>query len=310
MADDLLSDQPAPNTTPPPVTPPAQPPPTPGGTPPPSPAPDQVIPKTVGERLAPDPNREWLKTLPDDLQGNENLARYSSTESLARGYLNAHKMLVSEKVPIPKDPNDTEAWNTYYKAGGRPDDPKQYVFQKPEKLPEGVTWDENMEGWWRGAAHESGLSQRQAQKLVDQYRDRFLANMDMMNRQVDQQLTTAKLELQRDWGSEYEARRALAKAAFAEMPTDARNAAVENGLARMPSFVKYLYDVKAKTTGEVSPRPSGTTGTSPEALREKISDYRKQHNVALMDENHPEHAMRLAALTQMHNQLFLTDSAA
>ena len=135
MADDLLSDQPAPNTTPPPVTPPAQPPPTPGGTPPPSPAPDQVIPKTVGERLAPDPNREWLKTLPDDLQGNENLARYSSTESLARGYLNAHKMLVSEKVPIPKDPNDTEAWNTYYKAGGRPDDPKQYVFQKPEKLP-------------------------------------------------------------------------------------------------------------------------------------------------------------------------------
>jgi hypothetical protein len=306
MADDLLSDQPTPNTTPP-TAPPTTPPPTPGGTPPPSPAPDQVIPKTVGERLAPDPNREWLKTLPDDLQGNENLARYSSTESLARGYLNAHKMLVSEKVPIPKDPNDTEAWNTYYKAAGGPTTPTICVSDR--KLPERRMGQQNG-GWWRGAAHESGLSQRQAQKLVDQYRDRFVANIDMMNRQVDQQLTSAKLELQRDWGSEYEARRALAKAAFAEMPTDARNAAIDNGLARMPSFVKYLYDVKARTTGETSPRPSGTTGSTPDALRDKIAEYRKTYEVALMDENHPEHDMRFNALTQIYNQLYLTETAA
>lgn len=306
MADDLLNDQPAPGTPAPPpaAAPAAEPPPAPPAAEPPDPA------KSDGERLAPDPNREWLRTLPKDLQENENLARYSSTESLARGYLNAHRMLVMEKVPIPKDPNDTEAWDTYYKAGGRPDEPKQYVFQKPEKLPEGVTWDNNMEGWWRQAAFESGLSQRQAQKLVDQYRDRFIANVDLQNRSIEQQLTSAKLELQRDWGSEYEARRALARAAFAEMPEDTRNAAVANGLARMPSFVKYLYDVKAKTTGEVQPRPQGATGSTPEGLRRQIADYRAQYSAALNDQNHPEHDMRLAAFTQLYNQLYLTETAA
>jgi hypothetical protein len=310
MADDLLSDVPPPGTPPPDPTPP--PPQTlpPGSMPPTEPPKENVIPKTVGERLAPDPNKEWLATLPKDLQDNENLARYSSTEALARAYLNSHRMLVSEKVPIPKDPNDTDAWNLYYKAGGRPDEPKQYIFQKPETLPEGVTWDTNMEGWWRNAAFESGLSQRQAQKLVDQYRDRFISTIDMQNRQINQQLNSAKLELQRDWGSEYEAKRALAKAAFAEMPEDARRAAIDNGLARMPSFVKYLYDVKAKVTGEMSPRPAGATGDTPESLRQKIADYRTQYSAALNDVNHPEHDMRLAAFTQMHNKLFLTDSAA
>jgi hypothetical protein len=314
MADDLLSD--VPPETPPPGNPPPDtttpPPPTlPPGSMPPTAAPkENVIPKTVGERLAPDPNKEWLKTLPDDLQDNENLARYSSTEALARAYLNSHRMLVMEKVPIPKDPNDTEAWDAYYKAGGRPDEPKQYIFQKPETLPEGVTWDSNMEGWWRQAAFESGLSQRQAQKLVDQYRDRFIANVDLQNRQVNQQLNSAKLELQRDWGSEYEAKRALAKAAFAEMPEDTRNAAIANGLARMPSFVKYLYDVKAKTLGEMSPRPAGTIGDTPDGLRQKIADYRTQYAAALNDVNHPEHDMRVSAFTAMYQKLYLTEAAA
>jgi hypothetical protein len=305
MPKDLLSDQPAPGTPPPPTgdPPPAPPPAPPADTPKPAPTP--------GDTLAPDPNKAFLKTLPKDLQENPSLSRYSSPEAVARAYVNLEKTLGSEKVPIPKDPNDQEAWDRYYVAGGRPPEPKAYEFQKPEKMPEGVIWDDNMEGWWRQAAFESGLSQRQAQKLVDQYRDRYFAQAELGNQQISTDIVKGKAELQRDWGSEYEARRSLARAAFLEMPADIQQSVRDNGLARMPSFIKYLYDTKARTTGERQPRPPGEAAdTSPEAMRSKIATFRAQHHVALMDASHPEHDLRRDELTAMHNRLFPVESAA
>lgn len=300
--DDLLSDQPAPGTPPPASPPPGDP------VPPPAP-PDK--PATSAPDLAPDPNKDFIKTLPKDLQENASLGRYSNTESLARAYVNLEKTLGSDKVPVPKDPNDQEAWDRYYVAGGRPPEPKAYQIEKPEKLPEGVIWDDNMEGWWKQSAFEAGLSQRQAQKLVDQYRDRYIAQVDSSNKQITNDIVKGKAELQRDWGSEYEARRSLARAAFLELPADLQQSVRDNGLARMPSFIKYLYDTKAKTTGERIPRPPGEAAdTSPDAIRSKIATFRQQHHVALHDTSHPEHELRRDELTALHNRLFPTVESA
>lgn len=255
--------------------------------------------------LRPDPNKAFLATLPKDLQENASLGRYSSTESLARAYVNLERTLGSEKVPIPRDPNDQEAWDRYYVAGGRPPEPAGYSFDKPEKLPEGVTWDDNMEGWWRQAAFESGLSQRQAQKLVDQYRDRYVAQIDLGNKQIDSDLVAGRAVLQRDWGAEYEARRSLARAAFNAMPPDLQKAMKDTGLARMPSLIKYLHDVQKAQTGERVPVPPGDSAvTSPDAIRQRISAFRAQHAVALADASHPDHDRLLAEFTRMHSQLF------
>ena len=96
---DLLNDPaPAPDATPD-VAPPAD------ATPAPAADPNAA--------LTADTSKSWLDDLPDDLKTAPSLARYSSKEALARGYLNAEKMIGSEKVPIPKDPNDTEAWDRY-----------------------------------------------------------------------------------------------------------------------------------------------------------------------------------------------------
>jgi hypothetical protein len=245
------------------------------------------------------------------LQENASLARYSNPESLARAYVNLERTLGSDKVPIPKDPNDQEAWDRYYVAGGRPPEPQGYSFEKPQAMPEGVYWDESMEGWWRQAAFQSGLSQRQAQKLVDQYRDRYVAQVDMYNRSVDTDVVKGKAELQRDWGSEFEARRALARAAYLEMPPELQKSAKDSGLARMPAFIKYLYQNKVATTGERQPRPPGEAAdNSPDNLRNKIAAFRNTHDAALKDASHPDHDLRLRELTDLHNRLFVEAPAA
>lgn len=306
--DGLLAD-PQPGTPPsaPPAAPPPAAPPT-SGSPPAAPPTTSgtTSPSGVADRLAPDPTKAFLSTLPKDLQENPSLSRYSNPESLARAYVNLERTLGQDKVPIPKDPNDQEAWDRYYTAGGRPPEPQAYTFVKPDKLPDGMVWDDNMEGWWRGAAFESGLSQRQAQKLVDQYRDRYAAQMDLQNTQVGHDIVKGKAELQRDWGSEFEARRALARAAFLEMPPEIQESARTSGLARMPSFVKYLYATKAAVTGERQPHPPGAPADSdPQAIKDRIASFRSTYDVALKDASHPEHDLRLRELTELHNRLFV-----
>ena len=307
--DGLLAEPPAPGGAPPPpaAPPPAAPPTTSSGSPPQPPTTSSATTSSaVADKLAPDATKAFLATLPKDLAENPSLSRYSTPESLARAYVNLERTLGQEKVPIPKDPNDQEAWDRYYTAGGRPPEPQAYSFVKPDKLPDGMVWDENMEGWWRGAAFESGLSQRQAQRLVDQYRDRYAAQIDMSNRQADREIVDGKAVLQRDWGSEYETRRAIAKAAFLALPAVVQQRAKDSGLARDPQYIKSLYEQRVSITGERQPRPPGESAEGdPTALRGRIAAFRSQHDAALKDVAHPEHDLRLKELTDMHNRLFV-----
>lgn len=303
---DLLPGDSAPAPAAPPAAPaaaPAAPPAAPAAAPA-APAP---APPSPGEVLAPDPNAKFLETLPEDLRGAPSLKRYSSSESLARAYLNLEQQLGAEKVPIPKDPNDQEAWDRYYKAGGRPDDPKDYRLERPapEALPEGVVWDEGMEGWFRQVSREAGLNQNQFTNLVGQYRDRFVASVEANSNAAKLQEQQTKQILVRDWGSEYEAKRALANAAFAEMPADLQQAALANGFNRMPSFAKWLVEQRTKVTGELQPREPGASALdNPSDLQAKIAAHRATHEKALMDVAHPDHKRATAELTDLYNRLY------
>lgn len=252
-----------------------------------------------------------LKSLPDDLKKAPSLARYSSTEALARSYISLERTLGSDKVPVPKDENDTEAWDRYYKAGGRPEEPTQYQVNKPEKLPEGVVWDQGMEDWWRHAAFEGGLSQRQFSRFVDVYRDRFLSQMEAQNKQDKLSETQAKMILKRDWGNEYEARRGLVNAEFASMPEAVQREVLAKGLNRNPDYLKYLHDVRARVTGQREPRPAGdVVDNSPEAAQRRIADHRARYDAALRDVSHPEHDLRTAELTELFQKAFPVTEAA
>ena len=114
---------------------PTQPAPSPGE--PTAPREPEKGPQPANDSMGSDPNKEFLKTLPKDLQNNPSLGRYSSTESLARAYLNAERMIGTEKVPIPKDDADQEAWDRFYAAAGSTDRAGRLHFRKAGKASRG-----------------------------------------------------------------------------------------------------------------------------------------------------------------------------
>jgi hypothetical protein len=252
------------------------------------------------------PDGGWRAQLPEDIRDHPSLTRYSDWEGLARGYLNAEQLIGRDKVPIPRDDSDEEAWDRWYAAAGRPEAPDRYDLQKPETLPEGVTYDEQMEAWWRQTAHGAGLSSRQFTRLFEAYRDRVIAGAEAARAAAEAEVTAGHVALRRDWGEAYDLQRQLARAEFKSMPEEVQQLALQSGLARKPAFVKWLAGNRERVTGELQTQAvdNGLKGATPQQLSDQIAQHRSAHEKVLMNRDHPEHALRLRELSAMYARLY------
>ena len=61
-------------------------------------------------------SESWQDALSEDLRGNANLEKYTSVDSLAKGYINATSMLGKDKV---LKPSNEDEWNEFYKGAAR-----------------------------------------------------------------------------------------------------------------------------------------------------------------------------------------------
>lgn len=116
-----------------------------------------------------DPNVEsaksWIDSLPEDLRGNESLKKFKGIDNLAKSYVELEKH-VGGTIKIPQDTAKPEEWDAFYNKIGRPEKPEGYGFVKPENLPAGVEWSDEMAGAFSALAHKNGLTKHQANELI------------------------------------------------------------------------------------------------------------------------------------------------
>lgn len=250
--------------------------------------------------------KTWLDGLPDDLKQSPSLTRYSSQEALARAYLNAEKMIGAEKVPVPKDPNDAEGWDRYYKAGGRPEKPDEYGFAKPEQLPDGMEYSPDIDKAFATKAHELGLNKKQAAAL----REWQLGIMSEGHKQQTSQTEIARSDgeakLKSSWGRAYDQNLTIAKSELKKRATPEFVAYMEtSGLGNHPAMAEFLYNVAKETRGEAELIGNGrTVEQTPLEIDAEISNHAKTHQAALFDSGHPEHALRTRERTALFERKF------
>jgi hypothetical protein len=249
----------------------------------------------------------WRASLPVEFRDDPAISKFTEPASLAKSYINLSQMLGSEKIPLPKDDNDQEGWDRFHKAAGRPDDPKTYAFDRPQQLPAGVTYDDNMEVWWRQSAHKAGLSNRQARALYNDYIKMYEEGTIVSDRGAKEQTVAARTELQRDWGTSFNLNHQIANSMFKEFDPEVQAMMVSSGLARNPKFVKNLHKIAARSRGETSlkdgeQRPFG--GKTAEQLKAEASSHRTRFEKELMDKSHPDHGLRVNEQANFYKQMF------
>jgi hypothetical protein len=123
-------------------------------------------------------------------------------------YRNLEKMLGGEKLPVPKSPEDKDAWNAIYKAVGRPDAAAGYEL---DKIP-GI--DVGMATKFAELAHANGLSAQAAQALAKFDLERTEAARTAANDAVEATIAADSDKLRQSWGQNFDANKEAASRAF------------------------------------------------------------------------------------------------
>jgi len=85
---------------------------------------------------------------------------------------------------------------------GTPESPDDYNFNRPESLPDGMTYDEEFEGAFRQLFHEVGMPADMAKSLADKFNEVQVARHVAAVEQAKQKLTEEATQLDKDWPGE------------------------------------------------------------------------------------------------------------
>jgi len=140
----------------------------------------------------------WIAQLSDDLKGEETFTQFKTISDLGKSYLDLNGKIKSYIKPLGENPTPEEVAE-YRKAIGVPEKPEDYVIEKPEKLPEGMVYDEVLEKEFRETAHALHLTQHQIAELSKKYLEREIALHNEVLKSIEENRNMAINTLKNIW---------------------------------------------------------------------------------------------------------------
>jgi len=137
---------------------------------------------------------------------------YKTPNDLAKGYVEAQRLIGRNRVPLPGPDAKPEEIKAFQRSIGVPEKPEEYDLKKPEK----GFYDDNTAGWYRKTAHEQGLTKKQASAMHEAYLGHMAVQEQALSQQRQIDNTNMMNDLQTEWGSAYEPNVEIAKRAVAK----------------------------------------------------------------------------------------------
>ena len=150
---------------------------------------------------------EWL---PEKFWRNDK----ADVESLSKSYQGLEQLLGKKANAIvpPSEKSTPEEVAAYRKAIGVPESPEAYQL-KPDQLPEGVTWDDNVAKKAAELAYKHNVPAAAMQEFMKFDMERAALMNQAAAQMIETQLETGRAELQKVWGDKMPEKIELARRA-------------------------------------------------------------------------------------------------
>lgn len=264
--------------------------------------------------------------LPEDLAGSPTLSDFKDVAGLAKSYISAQHMIGNSvripgedaspeqraefynklssmpdvvKIPNPESPDEVAQ---FYNKLGRPETPDRYQFSAPED----VELDETRVSEFKSIAHSLGLTNAQADKLVQYELQKEAQQMQSFNEGRESAQTTLK----QVWGEDYDNRLQGAKAAaklYAEKYPDAMDELINGPSGNNPAFLSMLSELYGKLQEKGHANPGHGTiqyGTSPEDAKMKLDEIYSNRNHAYFDKTSTAHDSAVEYVNKLNNLVY------
>ncbi len=224
----------------------------------------------------------WTESLPDELKPTaETLKRYKTPVELMRGLHQANVLLGSKAnaVVVPNEQSKPEEVAAFRKALGVPDKPEDYGVKKPEKLPEGVTWNEPRTNDYLGVLHKHNASPALVRELLGMQMVDQEALVKMQGENEGAFVQQSLAQLQKDWGVDF-MKNVKSAEAVVNHYAERTGISVNHPAMAFPEVLKFIASIHADYMSEGKRiEGGGITGNDPAVEAKRIQT----------DEQHPMH---------------------
>ena len=237
--------------------------------------------------------------MPPGLREEPSLKTFDSVDKLAKSYVNAVKMIGGNPDNMVAIPDEGEKWDDFYNKIGRPEKANDYQFG-----------DENGElDGFREFAHDTGLTQDQASNILKLYGDIQEEQEEAHQNGLEELRTNTTMELQKEWGKNYDGKMDYAKRAFAQFASPELSQLMdESGMGNHPEMLRVFAKV-----GELMGEDSLVVGTglgssqlSPDQAQQEIqalySD--KEFSKSYRDNKDPGHKTAMNKMERLFKQAY------
>lgn len=236
----------------------------------------------------------------------------SDANALLDTIRNQDKLIGANNLPSPRLDDDAELakWPGW-KALGVPESGDKYDLKRPDKLPEGMPWDEEGEKVARNAFLKAKVPAKLAQGAFDELVNMQIARARAQATQLKEAAAAAETELKSAWGSQFEIKRDGAKRAAITLAEKAGvkldGAAVTDRLALLYGdanalkILDYVSGAMSEGSMRGGDKPSGGANT-PEAAKAEIDKLEtdKDFMEAYQTADHPGHRAAVERMSRLH----------
>jgi len=247
--------------------------------------------------------RSWKETISEEFRNDPNISKFTEIDALAKSYINATKMIGSDKIAVPTNNSTEDQWNEVYSKLGRPESPDKYKLDfKSEVAPV----DEQAIKSFAEVAHKTGLNEKQAQAILDFYKQNSENSVQQLKIDTETAQAQAEQQLRQEWGKQYESNiTKAASVAKANMSGDVLDMQLKDGtrLGDHPEVIKGFAKIAGLLSEDKMATPESETVDQGRDLETEISKIVNDRSGPYWNKTHPDHSKMVQQVYTMREML-------
>ena len=247
-------------------------------------------------------SENWYESFEsEEIKNAPSLRNFKSMEGLVKSFLSAQRMVGKSPhaVIIPDDNATEEERNEFFTKIGRPESPDEYDIKPPENLNDiGLEWNEESAKAFANKAHELGLTNKQAQDLVNWHNEITVSSLKSADEQIGMEYEKATQELKKEWGNAYESNVKLVDTFIGKLGLS--ELVINKGLANDPTFIKAMRGIAMKTSEDKF--IEGDIHDTPSNAQEEINRIMGDKNHPYFNQDHPSHSDAVKKMNELYTK--------
>jgi hypothetical protein len=234
--------------------------------------------------------KSWKESISEEFRNDPNISKFTEIDALAKSYINATRMIGTDKVAVPNENSTDDQWNEVYTKLGRPETADKYKLDAKSDI---VPIDEAAIKTFAETSHKLGLNNKQAQGILEYYKGMMEGTAQQTKIDAETSQVQAEQELRQEWGKSFDENRKKAAAiAKANLGADFLDTTIlKDGsvLGNNPTVIKGFLKIANMMSEDKIVSTDSETVDQGKDIEAEISKIMNDRTGPYWNKGHPDH---------------------